>query len=58
MFDLNKIMDWFDANFQLVRRSRRKTLAAIVAGGDENARHGSPGVGSRHGRGNCGKVLY
>lgn len=32
MFDPSKILTWFDENFQSVRRSRRKTLAAIVGG--------------------------
>ncbi len=33
MFGPRKIMNWFDQNLQVVRRSRRKTLAHIVAGG-------------------------
>jgi hypothetical protein len=32
MFDPGKIVSWLDENFQSVRRSRRKTLAAIVCG--------------------------
>lgn len=32
MFDPSKIMIWFDEEFQSLRRSRRKTLAALVAG--------------------------
>ena len=32
MFDPRKIMVWFEENFQSLRRSRRKTLAALVAG--------------------------
>ena len=32
MFGPSKIMRWFDNNLQMVRRSRRKTLACIVAG--------------------------
>jgi hypothetical protein len=32
MFGPSKIMKWFDRNLQVVRRSRRKTLAAVVHG--------------------------
>ena len=32
MFGPSKIMKWFDQNLQVVRRSRRKTLAHIAAG--------------------------
>ncbi len=32
MFGPSKIMKWFDLNLQVVRRSRRKTLAHIAAG--------------------------
>lgn len=32
MFGPSKIMKWFDRNLQVVRRSRRKTLAHIAAG--------------------------
>ena len=32
MFGPSKIMKWFDKNFQVVRRSRRKTLAHVAAG--------------------------
>jgi len=32
MFGPHKTMKWFDRNLQGVRRSRRKTLARIVAG--------------------------
>lgn len=32
MLDPSKIVTWFDENFQLVRRSRRKTLASVVGG--------------------------
>ena len=32
MFGPRKIMKWFDRNLPEVRRSRRKTLAHIVAG--------------------------
>lgn len=32
MFGPSKIMKWFDQNLQQVRRSRRKTLAHVVAG--------------------------
>ena len=32
MFGPSKIMKWFDRNLQVVRRSRRKTLAHVAAG--------------------------
>ena len=32
MFGPSKIMKWFDRNLQVVRRSRRTTLAHIAAG--------------------------
>lgn len=32
MFGPSKIMKWFDQNLQAIRRSRRKTLAHVVAG--------------------------
>lgn len=32
MFDPNKIVTWFDENFQSIRRSRRKAVASVVAG--------------------------
>ena len=32
MYSPSKIVTWLDEDFQLLRRSRRKTLAAIVAG--------------------------
>ena len=59
MLDPSKIVTWFDENFQLVRRSRRKTLASVVGGAMKMQGTGVLACpGPCHGGGDIGKTLY